>query len=140
MEMRDFIQSNEPVLLFDGVCNLCNLSVQFILKNEKNQKLKFAAIQSEAGKRLLSHYQIDPNQTNSVILIADNLVYTKSNAVLKLTHFLRFPYSSGKLLSAVPITMRNFLYKKVANNRYNWFGKRESCMIPTPQLRKRFLE
>jgi predicted DCC family thiol-disulfide oxidoreductase YuxK len=140
MEMKDFSQNNDPVLLFDGVCNLCHSSVQFILKNEKNHKLKFAAIQSEAGKRLLNHYHIDPNQTNSVILIADNQVFTEFDAVLKLTVFLKFPYSTGKIMFVVPQTIRNFFYKKVAKNRYNWFGKRESCMIPTPNLRKRFLE
>lgn len=138
--MKHLGQECQPVLLFDGVCNLCNSSVQFILKHEKNQNLKFAAIQSEAGKKLLTHFRLDPNQTNSVILITDNQVYTASDAVLKLMYYLKFPYSSGKILMVVPKVIRDFFYKKVAYNRYNWFGKRESCMIPTPQLRKRFLE
>ncbi|RZT21302.1 MULTISPECIES: thiol-disulfide oxidoreductase DCC family protein [Fictibacillus] len=138
--MSNLEREYQPVLLFDGVCNLCNSSVQFILKNEKNQNLKFAAIQSEAGEKLLTHFKIDPNETNSVILISGDQVYTASDAVLKVTHHLKFPYSIGKILAVVPKVIRNFFYKKVAQNRYNWFGKRESCMIPTPELRKRFLK
>ncbi|OOE14645.1 thiol-disulfide oxidoreductase DCC family protein [Fictibacillus arsenicus] len=138
--MSDLERGYQPVLLFDGVCNLCNSSVKFILKNEKKHDLKFAAIQSEAGEKLLTHYRIDPNETNSVILISGDHVYTASDAVLKVTHLLKFPYSIGKILVVVPKTIRDFFYKRVAQNRYNWFGKRESCMIPTPQLRKRFLE
>jgi predicted DCC family thiol-disulfide oxidoreductase YuxK len=140
MGMEKFRRESEPVLLFDGVCNLCNSSVQFILKHEKNEQLNFAAIQSEAGDRLLKSYNFDPNQTDSVILIKDNKVYTASDAVLTLTQFLKFPFSLGKLLLVVPNPIRDFFYKKIARNRYKWFGKRESCMIPTPQLRRRFLE
>jgi predicted DCC family thiol-disulfide oxidoreductase YuxK len=138
--MEKFHKESEPVLLFDGVCNLCNSSVQFILKHEKYEQLNFAAIQSQAGDRLLTNYKIDPNQTDSVILIKDNQVYTASDAVLTLTQFLKFPFSLGKLLLVIPNPIRDFFYKKLARNRYKWFGKRESCMIPTPQLRKRFLE
>jgi predicted DCC family thiol-disulfide oxidoreductase YuxK len=140
MEMQEYRQNNEAVLLFDGVCNLCNSSVQFILKHEKNQNLTFAAIQSEAGKRLLAEHYINPIQTNSVILIKSGQVYTQSDAILKLTQFLNFPYSLGRILFVVPKSIRNFFYKNVARNRYRWFGKRDSCMIPTPQLRNRFLE
>ncbi|MCM3717610.1 thiol-disulfide oxidoreductase DCC family protein [Fictibacillus phosphorivorans] len=138
--MSDLVKGYPAVLLFDGVCNLCNSSVQFILKNEKKPDLAFAAIQSEAGKKLLAHYKMDPNETNSVILIANNHVYTESDAVLKVTHHLKFPYSLGKVLFVIPKAIRNFFYKKVALNRYKWFGKRESCMIPTPERKKRFLE
>jgi predicted DCC family thiol-disulfide oxidoreductase YuxK len=140
MEMQEYRQNNEAVLLFDGVCNLCNSSVQFILKHEKNQHLTFAAIQSEAGKRRLAEYNINPIQTNSVILIKSGQVYTQSDAILKITQFLSFPYSLGRILFVVPKSIRDFFYKKVARNRYRWFGKRDSCMIPTPQLRNRFLE
>ncbi|MGM0805066.1 MAG: thiol-disulfide oxidoreductase DCC family protein [Bacillota bacterium] len=128
------------VLLFDGVCNLCNGSVQFILKHEKSEKLKFSAIQSEAGQKLLSQYSIDPEQTNSVILISDEGVYTESDAVAKVAEFLKFPYNTGKYMKVVPRQIRNVFYKKVASNRYKWFGQKESCMIPTPDLRNRFLQ
>jgi predicted DCC family thiol-disulfide oxidoreductase YuxK len=140
MEMQEYRQNNEAVLLFDGVCNLCNSSVQFILKHEKNQNLTFAAIQSEAGKRRLAEHNINPIQTNSVILFKSGQVYTQSDAILKITQFLSFPYSLGKILFVVPKSIRDFFYKKVARNRYRWFGKRDSCMIPTPQLKNRFLE
>jgi predicted DCC family thiol-disulfide oxidoreductase YuxK len=128
------------VLLFDGVCNLCNGSVQFILKHEKSEKLKFSAIQSEAGQKLLSQYNIDSEQTNSVILISDGVVYTESDAVAKVAEFLKFPYNTGKYMKVVPRQIRNVFYKKVASNRYKWFGQKESCMIPTPDLRNRFLQ
>ncbi|MBH0169087.1 thiol-disulfide oxidoreductase DCC family protein [Fictibacillus sp. 18YEL24] len=128
------------VLLFDGVCNLCNGSVQFILKHEKSEKLKFSAIQSVAGQKLLSQYSIDPEQTNSVILISDEVVYTESDAVAKVAEFLKFPYNTGKYMKIVPRQIRNVFYKKVASNRYKWFGQKESCMIPTPDLRNRFLQ
>ncbi|MBN3553918.1 thiol-disulfide oxidoreductase DCC family protein [Fictibacillus nanhaiensis] len=128
------------MLLFDGVCNLCNGSIQFILKHEKNSDLKFSAIQSEAGQKLLSQYSIDPEQTNSVILISDGVVYTESDAVAKVAEFLKFPYNLGSYMKVVPRPIRNATYKKVASNRYKWFGQKESCMIPTPDLRNRFLQ
>lgn len=138
------MKSNEEiipaVLLFDGVCNLCNGSVQFILKHEKSEKLKFSAIQSEAGQKLLVQHNIDSEQTNSVILISDGVVYTESDAVAKVAEFLKFPYNTGRYMKVVPRKIRNVFYKKVANNRYKWFGQKESCMIPTPYLRNRFLQ
>ena len=138
------VKSNEEitpaVLLFDGVCNLCNGSVQFILKHEKSEKLKFSAIQSEAGQKLLSQHNIDPEQTNSVILVSDGVVYTESDAVAKVSEFLKFPYTLGRYMKVAPRGIRNAIYKKVATNRYKWFGQKESCMIPTPDLRNRFLQ
>ncbi|GGB41135.1 thiol-disulfide oxidoreductase DCC family protein [Fictibacillus barbaricus] len=133
-------KTEDPVLLFDGVCNLCDGSVKFILRNEKNSDLKFAAIQSEAGQKLLSQKSIDPEQIDSVILIKGGKVYTESDAVLNVTKFLRFPYSLCNILRIVPKPVRNFFYKKVASNRYRWFGKRDSCMMPTPNLKNRFLK
>lgn len=133
-------KTEEPVLLFDGVCNLCDGSVQFILRHEKNSDLKFAAIQSEAGQKLLSQKGIDPGQIDSVILIKGGKVYTESDAVLNVTKFLRFPYGLCNVLLVVPKPVRNFFYKKVASNRYRWFGKRDSCMMPTPSLKNRFLK
>ncbi|MBD7964989.1 DUF393 domain-containing protein [Fictibacillus sp. Sa2CUA10] len=138
------VKSNEEitpaVLLFDGVCNLCNGSVQFILKHEKSEKLKFSAIQSDAGQKLLSQHNIDSEQTNSVILISEGVVYTESDAVAKVAEFLKSPYNMGKYMKVVPRQIRNVFYKKVASNRYKWFGQKESCMIPTPDLRNRFLQ
>ncbi|WP_318243529.1 thiol-disulfide oxidoreductase DCC family protein [Fictibacillus norfolkensis] len=138
------MKSNEEitpaVLLFDGVCNLCNGSVQFILKHEKSEKLKFSAIQSDAGQKLLSQHNIDSEQTNSVILISEGVVYTESDAVAKVAEFLKSPYNMGKYMKVVPRQIRNVFYKKVASNRYKWFGQKESCMIPTPDLRNRFLQ
>ncbi|WNB92398.1 thiol-disulfide oxidoreductase DCC family protein [Bacillus sp. NEB1478] len=138
--MKNVKKSHDLVLLFDGVCNLCNSSVQFILKHEKNEELKFAAIQSESGKELLSRYHIDTAQTDSVIFIENGKVYFMSDAVLTLTRYLRSPWNLSKNFLVFPRPLRDFLYKRIAKNRYRWFGKKESCMIPTPALRKRFLE
>ncbi|WP_231887831.1 thiol-disulfide oxidoreductase DCC family protein [Fictibacillus phosphorivorans] len=138
--MKSAEEITPAVLLFDGVCNLCNGSVQFILKHEKSETLKFSAIQSAAGQKLLLQHNIDPEQTNSVILINDGVVYTESDAVAKVAEFLKFPYNTGKYLKVVPRQIRNVFYKKVSNNRYKWFGQKESCMIPTPDLRNRFLQ
>ena len=138
--MKNTEKSHDPVLLFDGVCNLCNSSVQFILTHEKNEKLKFAAIQSESGKELLSRYHIDAAQTDSVIFIENGKVYFMSDAVLTLTRYLKSPWNLSKNFLALPRSIRDFIYKRIAKNRYRWFGKKETCMIPTPALRKRFLE
>ncbi|MBY6037266.1 thiol-disulfide oxidoreductase DCC family protein [Fictibacillus nanhaiensis] len=138
--MENNNNDNGPVLLFDGVCNLCDNSVQFILKHEKNDELRFSAIQSEAGQKLLSDYNIDSEKTDSVIFIHNGQVYAESDAVLHVSSFLKFPFNLGKILLVFPKSWRNFFYKQVAENRYKWFGKKESCMMPTPDVRKRFLE
>ncbi|MBH0161945.1 thiol-disulfide oxidoreductase DCC family protein [Fictibacillus sp. 26RED30] len=140
LDVQKCDEVNGAVLLFDGVCNLCNGSVQFILKHEKSNELKFSAIQSQAGQKLLSHYNMDPAQMNSVILVKDGKIYTESDAVAATSLFLRFPYSLGQYLKIVPRPIRNAFYKKIANNRYRWFGQKESCMIPAPDLRNRFLQ
>jgi predicted DCC family thiol-disulfide oxidoreductase YuxK len=130
----------QPVLLFDGICNLCNSSVQFILKHEKNSELKFAALQSQFGQELLSQYKLTSPKMNSVILVSDGKVYLASDAVIRVCRFLKFPWNLGSVLIVIPRPLRDFFYKKIAKNRYRWFGKKESCMVPSPGRRSRFLE
>jgi predicted DCC family thiol-disulfide oxidoreductase YuxK len=131
---------SKPILLFDGECNLCNLSVQFILKHEKNEELRFAAIQSTAGQEKLAQYNMVRGQLDSVLLIMNGRVYAASDAAILLSDFLKFPWSMGRYLRAVPRPIRNVFYEKIAKNRYRWFGKKDSCMLPSEPLRKRFLK
>jgi predicted DCC family thiol-disulfide oxidoreductase YuxK len=128
------------IVVFDGICNLCNGFVQFILRHEKNNELKFVSLQSKSGKALINRYTIDPIKTDSVVFIDGDKVYIKSWAALKIVHFLKFPWNLLSVFTILPPTFRDWIYDRVAKNRYRLFGKRKSCYIPTPELKSRFLE
>lgn len=131
--------NNYKIILFDGVCNLCNSSVNFIIDRDKNNKFKFAALQSETGQKFLEKFSLNASEFDSVILIDDNKFYTKSTAALKIAK--EFP-SLWKLFYAfiiIPAPLRNVLYDLVAKNRYRLFGKKDSCRMPTPELKEKFL-
>lgn len=130
---------SQPIILFDGVCNLCNGSVQFIIKRDKEAKFRFASLQSEAGKKILEQFQLPTDTFNSFILYEDGKIYTRSTAALRVFSQLK----NWKWVSAfqyVPKFLRDGVYNLVARNRYKWFGKKDECMIPTPELKSRFLE
>ncbi|MEP7376563.1 MAG: thiol-disulfide oxidoreductase DCC family protein [Chitinophagaceae bacterium] len=127
-----------PVVLFDGVCNYCNAMVNFSIRNDKKAVIKFAPLQSETGRKLKEKYQINP-EIDSVILIDQEKVYTYSNAALRITKYLRWPSKALYAFVIVPKFIRQPFYKWVAKNRYKWFGKRDTCMIPSPEVRARFL-
>jgi predicted DCC family thiol-disulfide oxidoreductase YuxK len=131
---------NKKIILFDGVCNLCNNSVIFIIKRDRKDVFRFAALQSEIGNRLVDKYGIDTTKTDSVILIEDESYFVKSTAALRIARHLSagYPLLYGFMIFSKPI--RDWVYDIVANNRYKWFGKRESCMIPTPELKAKFLD
>lgn len=131
--------NKKPILLFDGYCNLCNNSVQFILKHEKNTDLVFTSLQSETGKELLKQYNINPLKLDSLVFIKKNIVYTKSSAALRLTPYLKGLYPILYSLLIIPSFIRNAIYDYIARNRYKWFGKTDSCMMPDKELIKRFL-
>ncbi|MGN6495087.1 MAG: thiol-disulfide oxidoreductase DCC family protein [Agriterribacter sp.] len=133
------MNTQHPVVLFDGVCNLCNSSVQFIIKKDKNKQFYFASLQGETGQALLKKFQLSTNHFNSFILVKDERVYTKSTAVLKLLKMLGGWWKLLYAFIVVPPFIRDAIYSFIAVNRYRWFGKRESCMLPTPDLRERFL-
>ncbi len=133
------IIDTKPILLFDGYCNLCSNSVQFILKHEKKSDLYFGSLQSDEGIALLKLHQINPIKIDSLILIQNNIVYTKSSAALRLTPYLKGLYPILYALLIVPPLIRNAVYDYVARNRYKWFGKSDSCMMPEKSLVKRFL-
>ncbi|MEH7384164.1 thiol-disulfide oxidoreductase DCC family protein [Bacillus sp. JJ1521] len=126
------------IILFDGVCHFCNNSVQFILKRDSKQRYHFASLQSEAGKALLKKHHI-PEDINSFVLIEDGRYFTKSSAALRVCRNLKGVYKLLVIFKIVPAPIRDIFYHVIANNRYKWFGKQESCMLPPPEVRKRFL-
>jgi predicted DCC family thiol-disulfide oxidoreductase YuxK len=127
------------VILFDGVCNLCNRAVQFVIARDPAARFQFAPLQSAAAVRLLE--SVDAGELpDSVVLLEDGRVWTRSTAALRVARRLRFPWPAAYLLIAIPRPLRDWVYNVVARNRYGWFGKRAACMLPTPALRARFLE
>jgi predicted DCC family thiol-disulfide oxidoreductase YuxK len=131
--------TQNPILLFDGYCNLCNSAVQFVLKHEKNSNLRFASLQSEIGIQLLKQYAINPNVIDSLVFIEKGKCYTKSTAALKLSRYLKGIYGLGIIFIIIPSFIRNIVYDFIAKNRYKWFGKIDSCLMPDKDLQKRFL-
>ena len=130
---------SHPVILFDGVCNLCNASVQYVIKHDKKKLFRFASLQSSFGESVLKQYDLPVNTFNSFILLSDNKIYTRSTAALlvakKLSGLIKLLY--GFII--IPKFIRDFVYDIIAKNRYKWFGKKEACWIPTPELKSLFL-
>lgn len=131
---------HKHIVLFDGVCNLCNNSVNFIIKHDSKNKFVFTAIQSETGKFIIKNNNIDTNKVDSIILCDLNkkLSY-KSTAALIIASKLGFPINLLGVLLVIPPFIRNWVYNYIAKNRYQWYGKKDSCMIPTSELKSRFL-
>lgn len=130
---------HNKIVLFDGVCNFCNSSVQFIIKHDTSNSLKFASLQSSIGQELLNKYAI-PKDVDSVIFIENNQAYTKSSAALKIANYFGGFWKLLQIFMIVPTFIRDFFYDIIAKNRYRWFGKKDSCMLPSPEIRNRFLE
>lgn len=133
------ILRNKTILLFDGYCNLCHSSVQFVLKHEKKSELYFTSLQSPVGLEILTYYKIDSSKIDSLVLIEKNKAYTKSTAALKLGKYLKGIYSLSSIFMIVPLFIRNWVYDFIAKNRYKWYGKQDSCLMPDENLAKRFL-
>ena len=123
----------KPLVLFDGVCNLCNNSVSFILKHEKNSDLYFSSLQNFVQPELLENVK----NVDSIIFIEKDKVYTKSTAALKISKYLK-GYSWAGVFLIIPPAIRDLIYDIIAKNRYKWFGKKDQCMIPNPDLKARF--
>jgi predicted DCC family thiol-disulfide oxidoreductase YuxK len=127
------------IILFDGVCNLCNGVVQFIIRRDPNRYFYYAALQSEAGVQLLKQYHQLTMEINTVILIQNGKIYTKSTAALLLARKLSGLWPILAIFIVIPRFLRDPIYDWVARNRYKWFGQKTECMIPTPETKKRFL-
>lgn len=134
------IPKHKKIILFDGVCNLCNSSVQFIIKHDKNNVFLFTPLQSDIGKHLIDTYHIDTNKTDSVLLFSpEKGISYKSSAALRIARQLRFPINLMTVFMIIPTPIRDWAYDYIARNRYKWYGKKEHCMIPTPELKSKFL-
>jgi predicted DCC family thiol-disulfide oxidoreductase YuxK len=130
----------KSIILFDGVCNLCNSSVNFIIKHDKKNQFLFASLQSDAAKDLMLHYGIKNYNTATILLIEQNKVYHKSTAVLKIANHLNNGLTFCYIFIIIPKSMRDLVYDFIAKRRYKCFGKRESCMKPSLELKNRFLD
>ncbi len=127
------------IVLFDGECNFCDKSVQFIIKRDPKGYYNFASLQSTLGQDLLKKYNLDSNM-DSFVLIEHNKAYEKSTAALRITKNLSWCWKFLYPLILVPVPLRNWLYGMIAKNRYKWFGQKDQCVIPSPEIRDRFLD
>ena len=132
--------TEKPVILFDGVCNLCNGAVQFIINRDDKAKFMFASLQSDFGQQLLEKHNLNKTDFDSFILMENNIIYKKSTAALRMFSGLGGLWKLSYGLFIFPEFIRNFVYDFVAKNRYRFFGKKDACMIPTPALKARFFK
>lgn len=131
---------DKKIILFDGVCNLCDASVQFIYKHDKKDIFRFVAIQSELGQKIIKHIGVDTSKIDSIILYEPGLSYSyKAEAALTIAKNLSGIYSLLGYLNFIPNSIKNIVYDYVAKNRYKWYGKKDVCMLPTQELKAKFL-
>ncbi|MGY5351387.1 thiol-disulfide oxidoreductase DCC family protein [Wenyingzhuangia sp. IMCC45533] len=137
-KIEDVVEKN-PVVLFDGVCNLCSDSVQLIIKNDQRNLFKFSTLQSPLAQFYLKKQVPNLSKIDSIILVTSNKIYTKSSAALIIAKHLKGGYPLLYIFYIIPKPIRDFVYDFIAKNRYKWFGKKEHCMIPTKELKNKFL-
>lgn len=129
-----------PIILFDGVCNFCNGAINFIIKRDKKRVFRYAALQSEAGQQLLKQHDLSTTDLDSFVLVYKGKTYKKTSAALQVAQILGGAWRLTRIFRIFPSPIRDLAYTIIANNRYRWFGKKESCMIPTPEVRSLFLQ
>lgn len=135
------VETDKKIILFDGVCNLCNGFIQFVIKRDTADVFRYASLQSDIGQQLISERNIDTTKIDSVVFIEPGVAfYIKSDAALQIGRHLKGYRTISKLLNLIPSGLRNIVYDLIARNRYNWYGKKDQCMIPTPELKAKFLE
>lgn len=135
----EILLADGPVLLFDGVCNFCSASVRFIAKRDPRGRIRFAPIQSEVGHLLLEHFDLPTDDYDTMVLVTPEHHFIRSAAGLQIARRLRFPWPLAYASIIVPRPLRDLIYRWIAKNRYTWFGRTEACMVPTPELRRRFV-
>ena len=128
------------VVIFDGVCNLCAQSVKFILNHEAEARLRFVPLQSPAGARLMREFGFSPEDAKTFVLISDGKPYVKSAAAIRIAGYLRGIWKFLGIVRVLPRPIRDWAYDVIARNRYRWFGRADSCMVPTSELRARFIQ
>ncbi len=132
--------SHDKVILFDGICNLCNGFVQFVIKHEQHDTLKFASLQSSFASQLLNRVPGHQPQTDSILYIDGEKTYIKGDAILQILSQLRYPWKLGTCMRWIPTRFRNALYDAIARRRYLFFGRKESCWLPSPELAAKFID
>ena len=130
---------NQRIILFDGVCNLCNSAVKFVLRWDKNSVFKFASLQSDVAKKILSKVGISDMDDRTFVLIDNGKVYIRSTAALRVCRNLSGLWPFMTIFLIVPWFIRDWVYNLISKNRYRWFGKRDTCMIPSPEMKYKFL-
>jgi predicted DCC family thiol-disulfide oxidoreductase YuxK len=134
------LPKNKKIILFDGVCNLCDTAVQFVIEHDKKDQFRFVALQSELGQQILKHIGINPANIDSVILYQPGIAYYyKSAAAIEIARSLGGFLHFGTIFKLIPTGIRNQLYDYVAKNRYKWYGKKESCLVPSAENKTKFL-
>lgn len=136
--MNELNTFQNPIVLFDGICNYCSKSVQLMIRFNTKKNLRYTALQSNTAQQLLQQYSI-ACLPNSIVFIDNNKVYLYSTAVLKIVKHLSFPFCCLIVFIIVPACIRNKLYQWFAKHRYRWFGKKNSCMIPAPEIKQYFI-
>lgn len=131
--------NEQPVILFDGICNFCNGAVNFVIKRDRKARIHFAPLQSATGRKLLEQYNLPVDDMQSFIFIEHGKAYDRSTAALRVCRYLKglWPLCYGAII--VPRFIRDGIYKWIARNRYKWFGQKQECMVPTPDVKARFL-
>jgi len=130
----------ERIIFFDGVCNLCNAAVQFAIKRDRMDYFRYTALQGEYAKRTLPKFDIDVNKTDSIILLENNQIYTKSSAALRIAKKLHGLWPILYVFVIIPKFIRDWIYDIIAKNRYKWWGKEQSCWLPTAELKGKFYD
>lgn len=134
------LPENKKIIIFDGVCNLCDKSVQFIIKHDKNDVFRFVALQSDLGQQIINYIGINISKIDSIILYEPGIsYYYKAEAALKIAKYLGGIYSFFGLFSIIPNSISNLVYDYIAKNRYKWYGKKDNCMVPSPEMKAKFL-
>lgn len=128
-----------PIILYDGVCHLCNGVVNTILLRDKSKTFRFSPLQSDRGQSLLKKFNLPTDDFDSFVLVEGEHAYQRSDAAIRVMRGMGFPYNLGAALWILPPPVRDALYNWVAKNRYKWFGQYDSCLMPTPDIKERFL-
>jgi predicted DCC family thiol-disulfide oxidoreductase YuxK len=130
----------KSIVLFDGICNFCNSSVNFIIKHDNKNRFMFASLQSDTGKKLLNSFGLESENLKTIILVEGEKYYTKTTAALRIAKELRGAWKLFYVFIIIPPFVRNIFYNIISKYRYRWFGKRDSCRLPTPEEKEKFLK
>ena len=133
------LKVKQPIVLFDGDCTLCSSSVRFLIRHNRQGNLNFASLQSEAGLSIIKYIEKDIRQSDTMLFLENNILYSYSSAALKITAHLRYPWRLLGIFILIPARLRDYIYRFIAGNRYKWFGRKSFCATGVPELEGRFL-